>query len=211
MSTRSVVRVFEGTEEVCTIYRHHDGYPSGMGADLVTILEGRRVVNGLSVSSRDSHNEINGTGRVAALIIHELYDSDPKVLRTGEEDVGQDYEYHVHCPTIDEIDAKHRLERLCDRRGLPIRITAWSFGVQLPHVDRDPTDSDDGGEIAAEVDALAKAAPPTFDPKERAAEKQRSRDEDARALASGEATVADIRKKNAAFRVHKVDILGSKR
>ncbi len=33
-----------------------------------------------------------------------------------------------------------------------------------------------------------------FDPKERAAEKQRSRDEDARALASGEATVADLRR-----------------
>lgn len=66
-------------------------------------------------------------------------------------------------------------------------------------------------EIAAEVDALVKAAPATFDPKERAAEKQRSRDEDARAIASGEATVADIRRKNAAFRVGKVDIFGSKR
>lgn len=39
----------------------------------------------------------------------------------------------------------------------------------------------------------------TFDPKQRAAEKQASRDEDARALASGEKTVADLRRENSAF------------
>jgi hypothetical protein len=50
-----------------------------------------------------------------------------------------------------------------------------------------------------------------FDPKERAAEKQRSRDEDARALASGEASVADLRRKNGAFRVGQVNLLGAKR
>ncbi len=48
-----------------------------------------------------------------------------------------------------------------------------------------------------------------FDPKERAAEKQRSRDEDARALASGEASVADLRRKNAAFRVVSFDVFGT--
>lgn len=51
--------------------------------------------------------------------------------------------------------------------------------------------------------------PRVFDPKERAAEKQRSRDEDARALASGEASVADLRRKNAAFRVVSFDVFGS--
>lgn len=44
-----------------------------------------------------------------------------------------------------------------------------------------------------------------FDPK------QRSRDEDARALASGKASVADLRRKNGAFRVGQVNLLGAKR
>jgi hypothetical protein len=142
MSTRSVVRVFDGTEEVCTIYRHHDGYPSGMGADLVAILDGRRVVNGLTCDSRDSHNEVNGTGRVAALIVHELYEHNPEVVRTGTKYMWQEYEYHVHCPTTTEVNAKHRAENRGEMRGLPIRITAWRRGVQLPHVDRDTLDDD---------------------------------------------------------------------
>jgi hypothetical protein len=39
----------------------------------------------------------------------------------------------------------------------------------------------------------------TFDPAERAAEKQRSRDEDYRALASGEKTVAELQLENEVF------------
>lgn len=39
----------------------------------------------------------------------------------------------------------------------------------------------------------------TFDPVARAAEKQASRDEDARALASGEKTVAQLKAENGAF------------
>lgn len=39
----------------------------------------------------------------------------------------------------------------------------------------------------------------TFDPAERAREKQASRDEDARALASGEKTVEQLRRENSAF------------
>lgn len=41
--------------------------------------------------------------------------------------------------------------------------------------------------------------PATFDPAERAREKQASRDEDARALASGEKTVEQLRRENSAF------------
>lgn len=39
----------------------------------------------------------------------------------------------------------------------------------------------------------------TFDPKKRAAEKQASRDEDARQLAAGEVTHAELRKRNGFF------------
>ncbi len=41
--------------------------------------------------------------------------------------------------------------------------------------------------------------PETFDPTERAREKQASRDEDVQALATGEKTVEQLRKENAAF------------
>lgn len=52
MSTRSIVRVFSGPDEICTIYRHHDGYPSAMGADMVRIVGQRRIVNGFTVKKQ---------------------------------------------------------------------------------------------------------------------------------------------------------------
>jgi hypothetical protein len=41
--------------------------------------------------------------------------------------------------------------------------------------------------------------PERFDPKERAREKQRSRDEDARALASGEKSAQELQRENGHF------------
>lgn len=45
-----------------------------------------------------------------------------------------------------------------------------------------------------------RAHKPTYDPRERAAEKQRSREADARALATGTKTREDLRRENSHFR-----------
>lgn len=147
MSTRSIVRVFSGPDEICTIYRHHDGYPSAMGADMVSIVGQRRIVNWFTACSQDSGNEVNGAGRMAALIIHELHEHDPSILPTGTADAWQDYEYHVRCPSLAEVNAKHRTERSGEVRGLPVTLTAWECGTntirQLSHVDRYEEDEED--------------------------------------------------------------------
>lgn len=50
------------------------------------------------------------------------------------------------------------------------------------------------GECSADCPCL------TYDPKQRAAEKQAARDEDARALANGEVTVEELRQRNGLIR-----------
>ena len=64
MGTRSLTRVIETykddrtqkqvKKQLINMYRQYDGYPSGMGADLVEFLDGSKVVNGLSVDDMKS-------------------------------------------------------------------------------------------------------------------------------------------------------------
>jgi hypothetical protein len=137
MGTRSIVRVFDGKQELCTIYRHFDGYPSAMGKDLKDLLDGKRVVNGLS----GDPSELNRAGCVATHLIVGLATHSPEILQTGLKDCGQRYEYHVLCPDVETLGFS-KWER-GKPRGLPIELKCFHGEVQLPEVDVDPTSGDD--------------------------------------------------------------------
>lgn len=119
MSTRCLTRVFEGDQEVCCIYRHHDGYPDGHGKELADFVATKRIVNGYS--SRSTLRRVamaNGAGRLAAQIVTFFEENDPDIMPPGTKDIWEDYEYHVKCPTADQARDKDD--------GLPIVVEGFS-------------------------------------------------------------------------------------
>lgn len=101
MGTRSLTHVIATYKDsnnkkskttLLTMYRQFDGYPSGMGADLVEFLEGSRVVNGLGMDDINSKRVFNGAGCLAAqLVAHfkqgagSFYIEPPNAKNCGEE------------------------------------------------------------------------------------------------------------------------------
>jgi hypothetical protein len=79
MGTRSLTHVISSHNDektgkrkkvtLLTMYRQFDGYPSGMGADLVEFLDGSKVVNGLGMDDLNSKRVFNGVGCLAAQLV----------------------------------------------------------------------------------------------------------------------------------------------
>jgi len=100
MSTRSLVKVFEGSQCLTAVYRQSDGYPSGRGTDLAEFLTGLSIVNGISLA--ETRRIANGAGCLAAqLIAHEktgpggIYVYSPSVSANG---CGAEWVYSVRLP-----------------------------------------------------------------------------------------------------------------
>lgn len=74
MGTRSNVVVMEDGKQMVRIYRQYDGYPEGMGANLLKILaDGQsKIVNGYQSSKDIAPFSFNGMGCLAAYLIGEL-------------------------------------------------------------------------------------------------------------------------------------------
>ena len=121
MGTRSVTRVFDGETQLCAIYRQMDGYPLGMGEDLKSIAGNIRVVNGAMMD--DGPDTINGAGRVASRVISELekLGVGPRLIPIDTEVCGQEYEYHIICPSFDGCDAA----KADGKRGVPVILKAF--------------------------------------------------------------------------------------
>lgn len=75
MGTRSNVRVYDndGDEILVTLYRQFDGYPTGMGSDIKSILNDGNVtiVNGYG-GDQECPTHFNGMGCLAAYLIGQL-------------------------------------------------------------------------------------------------------------------------------------------
>lgn len=124
MSTRSLTRIYEygETAPLVTIYRHCDGYPSGMGADLGEFCAGLRITNGIS---GDSTRTANGAECFAALLIGHLKGGEVGnvyLMPAKVRDAGQEYEYTV------TISAE-------DRAPNQISITCYSVDMSYPGKD----------------------------------------------------------------------------
>lgn len=71
MGTRSQTYIHNGdfsSPVFACIYRQFDGYPTGMGDDIVKALGSRKLVNGY----QDKTSETNGMGCAAALLVSAL-------------------------------------------------------------------------------------------------------------------------------------------
>jgi L-2-hydroxyglutarate oxidase LhgO len=73
MGTRSLIHIKQDGETLVTLYRQYDGYPTGMGKDIIDALaKGKaRLVNGYS--GKDKSPEVfNGMGCLAAYLVGAL-------------------------------------------------------------------------------------------------------------------------------------------
>jgi len=96
MGTRSLTHIYDDNQLLVTIYRQMDGYPTGMGADLKTILSSFTLVNGISLAV--SQKVANGPGCLAAQLIKELKDGAGSIYiyPPGSSDCWEEYVYHVY-------------------------------------------------------------------------------------------------------------------
>ncbi|RLI40746.1 hypothetical protein DRO59_08600 [Candidatus Bathyarchaeota archaeon] len=77
MGTRSLTYVFgEECKPIVCVYRQFDGYPSGHGEDLKSILSGIPVVNGIPVKSEN--RLFNGMEELAAVLVQRLKEECPR-------------------------------------------------------------------------------------------------------------------------------------
>jgi hypothetical protein len=122
MGTRSLTHVFETyfdsekdekvSKKLLTMYRQYDGYPSGMGMDLVNFLKDGIVVNGISVN--ETRKVFNGAGCLSAqLVAHFKTGSGGIYIQSiNDVDCWQDYEYNI----IVDFDSKEIIFE-CIRTG----------------------------------------------------------------------------------------------
>jgi hypothetical protein len=92
MSTRSITAVMEDGQELLTMYRQSDGYPSGHGQELADFLKGFKVVNGISGGAKQEEKIANGLGCLAAQIVAHF------------KQPGKDYKYTNGA--LEVVDAK---------------------------------------------------------------------------------------------------------
>lgn len=102
MGTRSLVTVERNGEELITLYRHWDGYPSVAGRAILEALRNVRVVNGRRHGDDKDCKPINGIGRLACELIAKVQnDAEFDVMPTGTRNVGEEYIYTLY---VDDAD-----------------------------------------------------------------------------------------------------------
>lgn len=102
MGTRALVHFQEDGETLCTVYHQYDGYLSGVGADIASLLVGRKIVNGYT----NKETQANGAGCLAALYIAENKDGAGNlyIARPNAKDCWEEYTYWVDV--IDSTDVR---------------------------------------------------------------------------------------------------------
>lgn len=70
MSTHATIHIQEDGKNLVSVYRHFDGYPSGLGVELVKFILSGTLVNGLT--GKKPKIEFNGAGCFAAALIASL-------------------------------------------------------------------------------------------------------------------------------------------
>jgi len=91
------MKSLDPTEEIiCTFYRHHNGYPEGHGADLAKWLDGKKLVNGITLD-QDRSITFNRAGTMAVQLMAYIQKiSGCEVLPTGSKDCGEEYIYDIY-------------------------------------------------------------------------------------------------------------------
>ena len=96
MGTRSLTVLLDndGTE-IAVMYRQFDGYPTGLGAELKELLQGKKIVNGFHAG--DENNAFNGGACLAASVVSAFKDGIGSVYLypAGTRDTGEEYIYTI--------------------------------------------------------------------------------------------------------------------
>ena len=97
MGTRclTVINDDDLMEEICVIYRQHDGYPRGHGLELYNFLDKFYIVNGIGLN--DERKIANGMSCLAAqLVAHFKKGAGSFYLhQAGTRDIGESYIYVI--------------------------------------------------------------------------------------------------------------------
>tara|TARA_R110002012_G_scaffold251321_1_gene429261 strand:+ start:253 stop:675 length:423 start_codon:yes stop_codon:yes gene_type:complete len=104
-ATISIARREEGvsfsekpSKTIVDIYHHYDGYPEGLGVQLASYLDGKRITNGLGGrEDQNYYDYFNGLGCLAASLVAELKDGPGNVyIEDKDRPHGWlDYKYYV--------------------------------------------------------------------------------------------------------------------
>lgn len=87
-------------EEIVTMYRQYDGYPSGHGRDLAEFLSQGKLVNGIGLNDTIV---FNGMGCLTAQVVAHFKDGAGGIyLQRANKDSWENYRYHV----IGDFDTK---------------------------------------------------------------------------------------------------------
>lgn len=95
MGTRSLTKVYDQFDGnlICVMYCQYDGYPTGVGADIKTCLNGMNVVNGYNSDTPKPF--VNRMGKLASYLIANS---------------GIDYELQSQSDNCDYIDFTYHLK-----------------------------------------------------------------------------------------------------
>lgn len=108
MGTRSLTIVQDGEgKEIVTMYRQMDGYPSGLGQELVDFLKTLEVCNGLGGKPPKGKQWANGAGCLAAQVVAHFKTQSGAggvyLYPQGTREVGEEWIYTVQ---VDEEKKK---------------------------------------------------------------------------------------------------------
>jgi len=118
MGTRSLTRVMDKEGKVIIeLYRQYDGYPKGMGKEVLDFINGKKLVNGIGAD----RNVFNGMHDFAAQLVAHL---------KGDQ-VGNVYLYPPSARTIG-------IKNLCDKYGVEylytinskLEVNCWDFNAK---------------------------------------------------------------------------------
>lgn len=99
MGTRSIVNMKESGQDMACVYRQYDGYPSGLGKELIDFALSKDLVNGYM---GDGEGQANGAGCYYALLICELKRAkigNIYMYPIGSTDVGEEFTYTINIIT----------------------------------------------------------------------------------------------------------------
>ncbi len=96
MGTRALIKVLDESKSVVAcIYSQWDGYPSGLGSELATFLNGIKLINGFT--GKETAPVANGMGCLAAqLIVYFKKHVGSYYLVDPNQEHGEEYVYEVY-------------------------------------------------------------------------------------------------------------------
>ena len=95
MATRASIVMKEEGKPMLAVYKHWDGYPSGLGKSLEEIVMGGQITNGLGINP-ELGKVFNGAGCLLASIISILKDKPGDVYITSLDSVGNSGEEYIY-------------------------------------------------------------------------------------------------------------------